>query len=286
MKPIRTLGTLAVTAAAALGMAASASAADPTGDYAQFKHCPYTNTNVRQCVYSDTNGGAIKLGSSNVPIPSNKHIILQGGIRTSGGVTSWFDAVGADTLSKTPLDVPGGLVSMVSDNWFFGPLLDAFNWAISFANGVTATAEKVGPVQFSLGNILSGSGTGVQLPVRVKLDNAFLGDNCYIGSAAAPITFNLTTGTTTQAPPLTGVRGTQTFNDDFSVATVSGISLVDNTFEAPEATNCGNTVFDRWLVTLAVNAKIGLSADPGESQAVMNGSSKLGSRSAVAASAS
>lgn len=282
MKPIRTLGALAITAAAAIGVASSASAA-PTGQYSDFKYCPYTNTQVTQCVYSDTNGGAIKLGNSNVPIPSNKHLILQGGLKTdNNGISTWVNAVGADTLVKVPLNVPGGLVSMVSDNWFFGPLLDAFNNAISSFNGVTATAELVGPVKFDLTNLMIQSGTAVELPVRVKLDNPFLGDNCYIGSAASPVRFKLTTGT---SGSLTGTPGTLSFNPEFTISTLTGTSLVDKTFTAPEATNCGNTVLDRWLVTLAVNDKIGLAAGVGASQAVMNGSSKLGSGDAVRTSA-
>ncbi|MFA4929493.1 MAG: hypothetical protein WC558_13325 [Patulibacter sp.] len=284
MKPLRTLGTLAVTAAAAVGMASSASAA-PTGIHAEFKHCPYTNVNVSQCINSVINGGEIKLGNSAVPIPSSKKIVLQGGVIQDGTTSTWVDAVGADTLSKTPLDVPGGLISTVSSNWFFGPLLDAFNWAISFANGVTATAEKAGPVQFSFGNLLFASGTAIELPVRVKLNNAFLGNNCYVGTTANPVRFRLTTGTTTQAPTLTGSPGTLGFSDDFSVTYVSGLSLVDSAFTAPKAENCGSTVLDRWLVTLAVNAKIGLPATAGQSRAIMNGKASVGGADAVRASA-
>lgn len=284
MKSIRTIATLAVSAAALAATATSASAGVPTGDFAPFKYCPYTNASVTQCLYSDTSSGAIKLGNSNVPI--NKHLILQGGINQNG--TTITDAVGAPTLSKTPLDVPGGLISMVSDNWFFGPLLDAFNWAISFANGVTATAEPVGPIGFNLGNVISGQGTGVQLPVRVHLENPFLGDNCYIGSAASPVTFKLTTGTTSPpsgTAPITGNPGTFSFNPDFTVTTLTGLSLVDNTFTAPKAEGCGNTFIDRPLVTAAVNLKIGLNAPAGASKAVLNGTSKIAASGDVATSA-
>lgn len=286
MKPLRTLGTLAVTAAAAVGTASSASAA-PTGQFADFEHCPYSNTNVTQCVYSVTNSGSIKLGNSNVPI--NKNIILQGGINSGAtAATPWFNAVGAPTLDAPPLDVPGGLISMVSDHWFYGPLLDAFNWAIGFANDVEAKTELVGPVKFSLSNVLMGSGIGVELPIRVKLENPFLGSSCYIGSASNPITLRLTTGTTappTGVAPVTGAPGSLSFSSDFKVSLVSGTSLVDNTFAVPAASGCGNTFIDRPLVTLAVNAKVGLPAAAGVSVARMNGGSKLASSADVAASA-
>lgn len=282
MKPMRTLGTLAVTAAAAIGLATSANAV-PTGDYIDFKHCPYTNTDITQCVYSVTSSGSIKLGNSDVPI--NKDIILQGGIRVQGSTSTWYDAVGADSLSKTALDVPGGLISTVSDNWFWGPLLDAFNWSIQWANGVTATAEQVGPIQFGLAGILTQQPGSVVIPVRVKLSNPFLGNSCYIGSSSNPVTFSLTTGTTTQAPVLTGSPGTLSTSAGFTIINVDGLSLVDSAFTAPAATNCGSTFLDRWLVTLAVNAKVGLPAAAGQNRAVMNGNSKLGVRTAVAASA-
>ena len=43
----------AAVVAGAVGMSASvASAADPTGDYVNFKNCPYTNTAVDSCLYS------------------------------------------------------------------------------------------------------------------------------------------------------------------------------------------------------------------------------------------
>jgi hypothetical protein len=286
MKSIRTLGTLAVTAAAAIGLGAStASAADPTGDLAVFKRCPYANVNVSQCIYSDINGGAIKLGNSNVPIPSSKHIILQGGIIQSGTTSTWVDAVGAPSLVASPLDVPGGLLSTVSSNWFFGPLLDAFNWAISSFNGVTATAQQAGPIKFSFANLLTATGVAIELPIRVKLDNPFLGSDCYIGSTGTPVRLKLTTGTTTQAPTLTGNPGTLSFNSDFTVTTASGLSLVDSAFTAPAATGCGSTFIDRPLVTAAVNAKIGLPATAGQSKAVQNGSAKVGSGDAVRTSA-
>lgn len=284
MKPMRTLGTLAVTAAAAIGLATSANAA-PTGDLAVFEHCPYQNLDVTQCVHSVTNGGSIKLGTSNVPIPSNKQIILQGGVITSGSTSTWVDAVGAPTLVAPPLAVPGGLISTVSDNWFFGPLLDAFNWAIGFANDVDAVTEKAGAVKFSFTNLLLETGTAVELPIRVKLSNPFLGNDCYIGSTSNPIVLKLTTGTTTQAPVLTGTMGTLSFSDDFNVSYTTGTSLVDSAFTAPAAENCGNTFLDRWLVTLAVNAKVGLPSAAGQNRAIMNGSSATAGAPAVRASA-
>lgn len=286
MAIIRTITAGAVATAAFAVSAASASAGVPTGDFAPFKYCPYNNAAVTQCVSSVTSSGSIKLGNQNVPI--NKNLILQGGLIEDGTTTTWVDAVGAKTLSETPLDVPGGLIGIVATGPLSGPLLAAFYSAVSFANGVTATAELVGPVKFSLPAVLTAEGTAVELPVRVKLKNAFLGDKCYIGSAANPVRFKLTTGTTTPpapANPLTGNPGTLAFNDDYTVINVAGLSLVDNAFAAPKAENCGLTILDRWLVTAAVNLKIGTPAAAGHNSAVFNGDSKLAGSDSVKASA-
>ena len=39
----------------------------------------------------------------------------------------------------------------------------------------------------------------MKLPVKMHLENPFLGSNCYVGSSSSPLIWNLTTGTT--APP-------------------------------------------------------------------------------------
>jgi hypothetical protein len=39
------------------------------------------------------------------------------------------------------------------------------------------------------------------LPIRVHLENATLGNNCYVGSFTNPIVLHLTAGTTSPPPP-------------------------------------------------------------------------------------
>ncbi|MFA4929494.1 MAG: hypothetical protein WC558_13330, partial [Patulibacter sp.] len=57
----------------------------------------------------------------------------------------------------------------------------------------------------------------------------------------------------------------------------------DSAFTAPQAQNCGSTILDRWLVTAAVNAKIGLPATAGQSRAIMNGRASVGGGDAIRA---
>ena len=69
---------------------------------------------------------------------------------------------------------------------------------------MTATVELAGPataIKLNAENLITQSGTAIQMPVKVKLDNRLLGSNCYIGSNSSPMVLNLTTGAT--APPPT-----------------------------------------------------------------------------------
>jgi hypothetical protein len=286
----QSLRGLAVAGVAALGLSAAASSAvaDPSGDYAKFKYCPYTNPAVASCVYSVTDSGSFTLGNGTVPITAATPIVLQGGIPDAvSGSTAFYNAVGADTLSKTKLEVPGGLLGLMDTGGLTGALISAFNNAVAVANDVYATAELVGPVTFDLNSLFAEDGTAVGLPIRVHLENPFLGPDCYIGSASNPVSLHLTTGTT--APPgpntpITGTAGQISFNEDYTITTDAGVKLVDNAFAAPAASNCGLTLVDKLLVTAAVNLKQGLPAAAGRNTAIQQGTSLLAGAAAVAAS--
>lgn len=263
--------SLVAASAVSLALAASASAG-PTGDYAQFAHCPVANPVVVSCLYSEVSSGSFKLGTSTVPI--NKTIKLQGGFYSDENFnTTFVDAVGADTLSKTGLDVPGGLLGIMQGSGFTGVLLAAFEAAVHSANGVTATAELVGPVQINLLNFILASGAGLTMPVRIHLENPFLGSNCYIGSSSTPVTLAMTTGTTAPpAPntPITGSTGNTSTSSDGAILQVSDFSLVNNSFSVPAASGCGYWPFVS-LITAAVNLKEGLPAASGKNTAIFNG---------------
>jgi hypothetical protein len=288
LKPVRPLVAAAAAAAALAAVTAPAQAADPTGEFAPFKYCPYTNPDVQSCLHSLTTSGSFKLGNSTVPVSAP--ITLQGGFTLSEDAltTTFFPAVGADTLSKTKLTVPGGLIGIVSTDPLTGPLLALFYAVVDGANGVKATAELVGPVEFNYLNFVIGSGTVMTLPLRVRLENPFLGPNCYIGAANDPVTLNLTAGTTSPPPPnqpISGSVGTITTNPDATVVTAAGVRLVDNAFAVPRARGCGSTFIDQPLVTAAVNLKNGLPSAAGNNHAILEGTTKVGDRAAVQASA-
>ena len=79
---------------------------------------------------------------------------------------------GSHGVYSKPLTVPGGVLGIDL------PFDNLFGLA-----GVTSTVEAVDVPVFN--GIITDF--DVTLPVRLKIDNPFLGDNCYIGSAATPI---------------------------------------------------------------------------------------------------
>jgi hypothetical protein len=268
--------SIAAASAVSLALAASSSAATPTGDYAQFAHCPVSNPVVVSCLYSEVTSGSFKLGTSTVPI--NKKIVLQGGIYFDASFNGIFvDAVGADTLSKTGLDVPGGLLGIMQGSGFTGVLLAAFEAAVHSVNGVTATAELVGPPQLNLINFIIQSGSALTMPVRIHLENPFLGSSCYIGSSSSPINLAMSTGTTAPpAPntPISGSPGNTSTSPDGAITQVTGFKLVNNSFSVPAASGCGYWPFVS-LITAAVNLKEALPSASGNNAAIFNGNQNL-----------
>lgn len=277
-KSLRPLAAAAMAIGVAAVSAASASASAPTGIYAPFKYCPYQNSALTGCLVSNTTSGSFRLGTATVPVTTP--IVLQGGIAVDdNNNTTWYNAGnGGATLSNSPQNVPGGLLGLMNPGGFFGLLEQAFENAVRSANGVTATAELAGPVQFNYLNYLISDGTAVTLPLKIHLQNAFLGPNCYIGTTSSPVTLKLTTGTTAPpagTAPITGDPGTLTQDDDGHYALASGVKLVDNAFSVPAATDCGYLPLDKLLITAAVNSREGLPARAGTNSATLQGSSQI-----------
>jgi hypothetical protein len=116
----------------------------------------------------------------------------------------------------------------------------------------------------------------------VKLDKAFLGNSCFIGSAAHPIVQHLTTGATSPPPPNTSISGRVgelEFNSTFTLVTIKNNKLVDNAYAAPAAEGCGG-IFS-FLIDPAVDAKLGLPSAAGHNTTVLEGTLKNATAEAV-----
>lgn len=281
--------TVVVAALAALAPASSAAAAphNPTGVFANFGYCPLSNPAVNICVYSKTLAGSVTTGSKKVPIVNP--VILQGGLtfNPATGATTWVNAEGGETLSKTPQPVPGGLLGITAPSWWPQFLKDLFNETINNGfTGVTSTVELAGPVQFSLLALLAGQGTAVTLPVKIKLSNPFLGNNCYIGSNSNPVVIPLTLGTTSPPPPntpISGSKGEQFSNEAGTYIKATGARLVNNSFATPGASGCGGILFS-WAIDPFVNSIVGLPSAAGKNTAILEGNTELATREEVIAS--
>lgn len=275
-----------MTAALLLVLAPSALAAshNPKGEYAQFKECPLNRATITDCVYSLTSSGSFTIGKKTVPLVNP--VTLQGGFEGSGAGLKFYGAENGDTLSKTPQPVPGGLLGIVAPTWWPKFIQDWFNEGISNGfTGVNAIVELTGPskgltnIKLSTEKLLLEEGTALGLPVKIKLENALLGSSCYIGSDTKPVQIDFTTGTSGK---LKGAAGELTFNEAFTIITISGGKLVNNAYPAPAASGCGG-IFSFFIDPL-VNSILGTPSPAGANSAILEGKLQDAASSAVKAS--
>jgi len=254
---------VAIAAAAAIAMlgAASPALASPIDkeDFVPFANCPVQDAAV--CMVAYTTGGEFAIDHKTVPI--DETITLQGGLAsTSYAAQPVVAAVGAPTLSLTPLTVPGGLAGIEGLEGIGGE--------------VTATAEIAGPpssIVVDKSALAEHAGAAVTLPIKVKLSNEILGNECYVGSDAEPIVLHLTTGETSPPFPAEPIRGALSVlqgKDKGRIKLIEKVSLVDNDFAVPGASGCGGSLSP--LIDLVLDADVGIPAQAGLSTAIMDGS--------------
>jgi hypothetical protein len=286
----------------ALGVASPAMAT-PKGIFSIFSDCPTTEPGVTLCQYGQTTSGEFVVGSTKVPI--NQTITLQGGAIPTGNPENEREyflvpAKDGNSLSKTELNVPGGLLDFVNceeitGSGFFETIERNTCKALfeSKTTGVTATTEIAAttknPPILNLIALNHQEGTAITLPVRVHLKNPLLGNNCYVGSEASPLQLHLTTGATSPSPPnksISGKRGTpETLEEkEQLMLRISNNSLVDNAFSAPVAEGCGE--FFSFIIDPILDSKIGLPSADGHNTAILNGTLNTATSEAVIASES
>jgi hypothetical protein len=278
---------LGMAAASLLVLAVAAPAmAVPKGDFAVFTKCPVTNPAVTFCFYGLTSAGEFQIKSTKVPIKNP--VTLQGGsiLNEETGAETFVEATNNETLSKTPQQVPGGLLGVVAPEFLPKFLQELINKLVSEGlDEVTATAELVATPTISRFNLLSAEGVALSLPVRIHLSNTFLGNACYIGSKSSPVTFQLTTGTTSPpAPnkPITGEIGELEIKDEFQLVIIRHNKLVDNAYAVPSANGCGGLL--SLLINPAVNLKLGLPSTAGNNAAILESTLENATAEAVKAS--
>jgi hypothetical protein len=279
---MRVCAALAVLALAMLGLAGSASA-KLTGDFTRFANCPYKNPEASKCILSTTTGGEVVLGSKRVPIV--KPAVLQGAYTEGNaeGNSKFLAPTSGPTLSKAPQPVPGGLAGLVNCKEISNFLL-RISCEVTFENGVTGlntTLELSRPaseIVVNENNLGGEIGTALKLPIKIHLENPFLGESCYVGSSTAPIYWNLTSGTTNPPlpnKPITGTVGEALPLAEGSILETRGTKLVDNAWAAPGANGCGG-IFS-FILDPIVNSSAGLPAAAGRNTAVLIAPTFIGS---------
>jgi hypothetical protein len=268
------VGMMFLVVLVVLGGASAASAA-PTGEYAVFSDCPLSNAALGGCISSTTESGEFAIGNQKLPIVSP--FTLQGGFIESETGFTFVGAADGNTISKTPVQVSGGLLGGMKcsavKNWI--ARIGCQLLQTSKITTVTATTELAGSassIVLSPGNLFGEQGPALVLPVKVHLENALLGKECYIGSNTGPIVLELTTGTTSPPlpnMPIKGSSGHLAFNEEGTILSIAGESLVNNTFAVPAATGCGGPL--AFLVDPVVNARLGLPATAGHNTAIFTG---------------
>jgi hypothetical protein len=276
---------LAIVALAALGFAGGASA-KLVGNYAKFAQCPFANTEVKRCIYSTTEGGEVILGNKKVPIVNPA--VLQGGYgKAVEGLAPFFAATNGITLSKSPQPVPGGLAGLVNCKEISNFLL-RISCEVTFENGLTgvnSTLELARPAsEIRIGEVHLAEEIGVALrmPIKIHLENPFLGESCYVGSESSPIIWELTTGET--APPgpnkpIKGSGGEVEFVEEGRILVSKNAKLVDNAWAAPGANGCGG-IFS-FLINPIINASVGVPATAGKNTAILKNTINVASAAAV-----
>jgi hypothetical protein len=301
----RAFVTAAITVLVPLAalVAAAPANAEPQGIFKIFNECPTANKEVTRCAYVKTTSGEFSIGTDKVPI--NKSLVLQGGLVSSGNHENpeEYDLIAAknnETLSKTELNVPGGLNDLlgceeIKGEGLFEKSLRAECEEIfeEKMTSVTATVEilpssKVFAV-FNEAALREQKGTALTLLVRFHLKNTFLGSACYVGSEANPVKLHLTTGET--SPPagfkaLKGAFGKQeTLEEKGQTALrITGDSLVENAFSEPGAEGCGEFESLKGFLDTSIDQRLKLPNKAGENTAIFDGELNLASSEAVLAS--
>jgi hypothetical protein len=275
----------AVLAFAALSFAGTA-AAKLVAPYDRFAQCPFTNTEVKRCITSYTESGEVILGSKTVPILNKT--TLQGGLgkfNEETGFTPFFAATNGVTLSKSPQNVPGGLLGIVPEakqpalvkaliKFFFENKLTGLNSTLELAK--SATEIKVSQLHLS-----EELGVALEMPIKIHLENPFLGNNCYVGSSGSPVVWKLTTGATSPPAPNTSIKGFAGFAElleEGRIVENKETKLVDNAWSAPAATGCGGIL--GFLVNPIVNGSLGTTT-AGHNTAILKNTINLSSAAAV-----
>jgi hypothetical protein len=277
---------LLATSLAGLSLAPAAQA-KLVGEFTKFQYCPWKNAEVVKCIYSVSKGGEVVLGSKKVTI--EKPVLLQGGYGQPNAetkISKFFAATNGITLEKVPQKVPGGLAGVVPEKGS-GILVERlvkffFENSITGLNSTLELAKPASEIQVNENNLSHKEGVALKLPLKIHLENPFLGSKCYVGSESSPVTWNLTSGKTSPPAPnksIEGSFGKASFLEEGLILHLDESILVDNAWSAPKASGCGGII--GFLVNPIVNTQLGTTS-AGYNTAILNNTVDITLTAAVA----
>lgn len=277
MSGIRRAGILlaAIAAVAASVAVATPAAAAPTlaGAWAPLNRCPVDDpamlaadgtTVVAQCMSASVPSITFAIGDT--VLTSGQADVQLGMLNQGLNYTLVAPQDGA--FVTQPIEIPGGLLGIMCPSNI--PLVSMICMGIvnSPLNRVTVSIVSVGaPTDF---NLAAGLGVGqpiLTMRLKVKLDNPFLGSNCYIGSDTDPIVLkpaNLArpTGSLVRF----NADGSPNPTGEMGYVSLTGEGLGDSTFVVPRSNGCG--LFG--ILSSAVDAQQGLPSPAGSNSLTLN----------------
>jgi len=253
----------------------------PKGIYKSFTNCPLNNPLMHEagqlsaansfggfaaCVAGNAVTGSITLG--NITTPVTEPVNVQFGFAwqpDNAGYPqpAYPPLAGESAILKTKADlIPEALTTALSCDTATDATIQNICQTAE-ANGgaynqVYALAQEAG--QLSNFNLLAWT-----QPVKFKLINPLLGNNCYIGTDSDPVVLNpsLSVGPGGGLALLNDPQ--PTVHPDSEVLEITGASAGDNTFSAPGVIGCGPGGVSNVPVDEALNASSGLPAASGNS---------------------
>ncbi|MCX4863059.1 MULTISPECIES: hypothetical protein [unclassified Streptomyces] len=257
--------------------ASAASAQEMNGNWAPFTRCPVDDpamlaadgqTNIAICVASHSESGSIKLGNTLATTGAND---LQFGVvrNTATGESKVVPPAGG-AIVGAPTEIPGGLLGLMCPSGI--PVVTDICKQLTdnSLNRVVATVQSAGtPRNFDVAAGMQSGKTIVDIPVRIHLENPFLGSKCFIGTTSDPVVLrpqNLT-------QPAVGSKrfdadGTGNTGGLLNRIELTGNAQGDAGFAVPGVSGCGPLTLGE--LNWAVNLKTALPSAAGKNNLVLN----------------
>ncbi len=255
------------------------------GEWAKFSVCPIPALRAISeyggCVYGEA-GPESFFQAGKVTIHFVKPVQLRGAVSENEetGVLTWYPALNGNTVSKEA--EPGPPLTEDIDAELL-PEAEKARYEAYLAEGgstkVTATIElarpQAGGIYVNEANLLTESGEAFVFPVMIHLSNKFVGDHCYVGSTAEPITVPFTTGETTPEPPNTPIHGQLGEIKVIGEGNILQVGtstkqtiLANNEYASPGVHGCGQN----GKANAAINSALGLPSPAGSNSTELIGS--------------